>query len=62
MNRLEKEMAYIEKEETDRSETLREGKKLLAVWLLFRLRTLKKGGFPEKTLLEDLEYELRKVL
>ena len=62
MNRLEKEMAYVEKEELDKAETMREGKKILSVWLMFRIRTLRKAGWPEKTILDDIEFEVRKVL
>ena len=62
MNRLEKEMAYLEKEETDQAEKIREGKKLLAIWLQFRIRTLLKNGFDARTILSDVQFECRKVL
>ncbi len=62
MNRLEKEMAYVEKEQVDRLETLKDGKGLLAIWLLHRLRTFRKMGMEDKVILQDLEYECRKML
>ena len=62
MNRLQEELAHIEKEELDKAEIIREGKKLLSIWLLFRIRTLRKAGWPEKTILDDIEFEVRKVL
>ena len=62
MNRLQEEMAHVEKEQEDRGSLIREGKKLQAIWLLHRLRTFRKMGLTERVILQDLEFECRKLM
>lgn len=62
MNRLQQELAYLEKEQVDKASELKEGKKILAVWLLFRLRSLRKLGCSAEVILQDMEFETRKIL
>lgn len=62
MNRLQQELAYLEKEQVDKASELKEGKKILAVWLLFRLRSLRKLGCSPEVILQDMEFEAKKAL
>ena len=62
MNRIEEKLAYQEKEDIDREHEMAEGKRILAVWLNFRMRALKKAGWSDTVVLQDMQYEIQKAM
>ncbi len=62
MDRIQEELAYQEKQDVDQVHEQAEGKYMLAVWLKYRMDVLRKRGFSNRVILNDIEFEINKVI